>query len=113
MAVAVVVWGLAGLAVGFLLSLLASRLPDRRPLLAWPPRCHANREPLALAEYAPIVGFVGQRGRCRHCGAALDGRYPVVEALCALSFGLLWWRFGLSTEVFIGSFYAAILWLIF
>lgn len=113
MALGASLWALVGLAVGYLVSVLASRLPDRRPLTRWPPRCHAGHEPLSPREWAPLLGYLSQRGRCRHCGAALDARYPAVEALCAVSFGLLWWRFGASLETGIGSLYAAVLWLVF
>src|SRR5262245_46325751 len=106
-------WAALGLAVGGLLSLLASRLPVDAPLTRWPPRSHAGGERLGLLAALPVAGWLAQRGRCRHCGGRLDPRYPVTEALCALTFGLLWWRFGASPETLIGSLYAAVLWLIF
>lgn len=112
-ALAALLWGAVGLLVGGVLSVLASRLPGRLPLLGWPPRCHANREPLEPRDVLPVVGWLAQGGVCRHCGGRLDFRYPLMEALCGLTFGLLWWRFGPGAEALIGSLYAAVLWLIF
>ncbi len=110
-------WAALGLLVGGIVSFLASRLPAPslgRPLrLGGPLRCHAGGEPLAPLDLIPVVGWLLQRGRCRHCGRPIDARFPLTEALCALTFGLLWWRFGPSIELLVGSLYAASLWLIF
>lgn len=53
------------------------------------PRCGRRLGPLELV---PIVSWLVQRGRCRGCGAAIAARYPLVEGLVALGFGLMAWR---------------------
>ena len=115
-ATGLVLWTVLGLLTGSLVSWLAARLPFDRPLWRWPAHCHGKGEALALWQLVPVVGYLLQRGRCARCGAAIDARYPITEALCALSFGLIWARFSelaSPATLLIGSFYAAVLWLVF
>jgi leader peptidase (prepilin peptidase)/N-methyltransferase len=44
----------------------------------------------------PLVGFLAQRGRCRHCGQPIPKVFPLVELLTALSFVALVWRYGVT-----------------
>jgi leader peptidase (prepilin peptidase)/N-methyltransferase len=38
------------------------------------------------------------RGRCRHCGAAISARYPLIELACATWAVLSWLKLGLGPE---------------
>lgn len=44
---------------------------------------------IAPRDNVPVVSWLLLRGRCRHCRAAIHWRYPVVEAVTALLFGLV------------------------
>lgn len=59
------------------------------------PKCGHN---LAPWENIPILSFVLLRGRCRGCRTAISWQYPVVEALTALLFGLVVWRYGVTLQ---------------
>jgi len=50
---------------------------------------------IANRDNVPIVSWLLLRGRCRHCGARISPRYPIVEALTALFFAVVGARFGL------------------
>ncbi len=75
-----------GAVVGSFASVCISRLP-RRESIVWPgsrcPRCAA---PIRWYDNIPILSFVALRGRCRHCGAAISARYPLLEALMGVLF---------------------------
>ncbi|MFP4130430.1 MAG: prepilin peptidase [Halorhodospira sp.] len=98
--------GLLGLVVGSFLNVVSHRLPEmlqRRwraeaqavlgedagaeaapPAyhLGWPPsHCPQCGNRLGALENIPLLSYLAQRGRCRHCGARIPGRYPIVEAL--------------------------------
>ena len=45
-------------------------------------------------ENIPVVSYVLLRGRCRHCGAGISKRYPIVEAFTAALSGYAAWHFG-------------------
>jgi leader peptidase (prepilin peptidase)/N-methyltransferase len=57
-------------------------------------RCPACGHQLAWHENIPLLGWLRLKGRCSACGAAISPRYPLIEALTAVLFGAIGWRFG-------------------
>ena len=57
------------------------------------PTCH---HPISALENIPIVSWLALRGRCSACKTVISVRYPLVEALTDVLFGLAAWRFGAS-----------------
>jgi leader peptidase (prepilin peptidase)/N-methyltransferase len=57
-------------------------------------RCPHCARPITALENIPIISFLLLRGRCKGCGTAISWRYPIVEALTGLLFGLVAWQFG-------------------
>jgi leader peptidase (prepilin peptidase) / N-methyltransferase len=87
---AVVEIGLAailGAVIGSFLNVVIHRLPRQESLVAPGSRCPACATPIAPRDNVPVVSWVVLRGRCRHCGASISPRYPVVELLTAATFG--------------------------
>jgi leader peptidase (prepilin peptidase)/N-methyltransferase len=84
---AIVVSGMAGLVVGSFLNVVVYRLPRRMSVVRPPSHCPSCGAQLTLVDLVPVLSWVALRGRCRHCGAPISGRYPVVElatgVLCA------------------------------
>ena len=84
---------LLGAIVGSFLNVVIYRLPrgaffsDGARSVCANPEC---RQPIRWFDNVPIFGWLCLRGRARCCGFAISGRYPLVEALTALLFGLLW-----------------------
>jgi len=74
---------LLGACIGSFLNVVAWRLP-RQESVVMPrshcPRCGTN---LAWFENVPVLSWLLLRAHCRHCGAAISGRYPAVELLCS------------------------------
>ena len=74
---------LLGACSGSFLNVVAWRLP-RQESVVMPrshcPRCGTN---LAWFENVPVLSWLLLRAHCRHCGAAISGRYPAVELLCS------------------------------
>ncbi|MCL2161637.1 MAG: A24 family peptidase [Betaproteobacteria bacterium] len=62
------------------------------------PRSHCPHcgHAISMLENIPLVSYLFQRGRCRHCQAAISARYPLVELLSATLSGYAAWRFGVS-----------------
>ncbi len=74
-----------------------AEIPAARFDLAWPrSHCPACGHRLRAAENVPLLSWLAQRGRCRACGAAIPGRYPLVELGGALVAAAALWRFGLG-----------------
>lgn len=83
-----------GAVLGSFLNVLIHRLPRGESIVA--PRSHCPRcgTPIAPWDNVPVVSYLALRGRCRHCGAAISPRYPIVELAAALLLASLVWRFG-------------------
>lgn len=70
------------------------------------PHCHA---PVARRYNIPLLGFVLLHGRCAVCSMSIPMRYPLLEGLTALVFGMVAWRYGASMETVYGCVFAAFL----
>ena len=57
-------------------------------------RCPHCGHLIGAYENIPVVSYVPLRGRCRHCGAGISKRYPIVEAFTAALSGYAAWHFG-------------------
>jgi leader peptidase (prepilin peptidase)/N-methyltransferase len=110
--------GLLGLMVGSFLNVVIHRLPIMMER-DWAAQCAELKgeaapvvEPLSLArprsrcphcghqitalENIPVISWLVLRGRCKACAAPISLRYPLVEALTGLLFGLAAWHFGFT-----------------
>lgn len=96
-----------GLAAGTATNLLLYRIPRELPPLRRP-HCVRCGHPLGW-EALPLLGFLLQRGRCRHCQQAIPWTFPLVELLTALVFATLVWRHGLSALAALYAFFALVL----
>ena len=110
--------GLIGLVTGSFLKVVIHRLPIMMER-DWAAQCAELKgeaapavEPLSLArprsrcphcghqitalENIPVISWLVLRGRCKACAAPISLRYPLIEALTALLFGLAAWHFGFT-----------------
>ena len=93
MSTATILWSIPiGLVVGTLLTMVIDRVPDDLTLLGRP-RCPHCEVSLGARELVPVVSWVAQRGRCRHCSEHLTVAYPLVELATAAAFALAAARF--------------------
>ncbi len=98
---------IVGLLVGGVLNVLADTLPSQARLRTpFCTQCDAPRRPSAWLATAGYL--LGQR-RCADCGAPWPRRYVLVELTTAVTFALLYNRFGLTGHMLLLSVYMAIL----
>lgn len=101
---------LFGMAVGSFLNVCIYRLP--RPLSLIRPRsmCPSCQAKIAFYDNIPVLSYLWLRGRCRHCGAAISLRYPMVEVVSGLFAVAILIHYGLSWEaLFLYALVAALL----
>ncbi len=113
-------WGVVGLMIGSFLNVVIHRLPimmqrdtdnyiaaerdeplpHTQPYNLIVPRsaCTSCGHRLSALENIPLLSWLFLRGRCRHCGASVSARYPLVEALTALLSAWVVWRIGSGFE---------------
>lgn len=82
-----------GACVGSFLNVCILRWPLGISIIHPASRCSACGVKIPFSLNVPILGFFLLRGRARCCGAHLDPRYPVVEALTAVLFLGLWFLY--------------------
>ncbi len=83
-----------GLVLGSFLNVVIYRLP-RGISIVWPPsHCPVCKHRLSWKDNIPLFSYLWLRGRCRYCGARISPQYPLIEALNALVYLALAWRFG-------------------
>jgi leader peptidase (prepilin peptidase)/N-methyltransferase len=98
------VGGGLGLIAGSFLSTLVVRWPQGRSIAAGRSACDRCGATLSPFELVPLASYAIARGRCRHCGGAIDWRHPASEAAAALigaaSLGLHGGADGLAGAIF-------------
>ncbi|ADG07740.1 prepilin peptidase [Kyrpidia tusciae] len=91
-----------GLIIGSFLNVVAYRLPRGDSVVFPPSRCPRCGARIRPRDLIPVVSWVWLRGRCRDCGGTISWRYPAVEGLTALLWGLAAWWYGWSWETALG-----------
>ncbi|MEB3264672.1 MAG: prepilin peptidase [Synechococcus sp.] len=74
---------LLGACLGSFLNVVAWRLPRQESVVHPGSHCPRCGTALSWAENIPVLSWLLQRGRCRHCQAPIALRYPAVELLTA------------------------------
>lgn len=79
--IALVFGFLFGAAIGSFLNVVIYRVPRGQSIVSPPSHCPSCGHRIAWYENLPIVSYLVLRGRCAHCDAGIDLRYPAVELL--------------------------------
>lgn len=85
-----------GAVMGSFLNCAVWRIARGEPFTRGRSRCPACGHTLSAAELVPVLSWVIQRGRCKHCGAKISIRYPLTEVAFALTTVLCLLRFDLT-----------------
>jgi prepilin signal peptidase PulO-like enzyme (type II secretory pathway) len=97
------------LAVGSFLNVVAARVPLQRSVVSPPSACMQCGTEIAWYDNIPVVSWLLLRGRCRTCGTGISWRYPAVELATALLVAACFWKFGVTWDAAIASFFCAVL----
>jgi leader peptidase (prepilin peptidase)/N-methyltransferase len=79
---------LFGLLIGSFLNVCIFRLPRDMSVVGPRSLCPHCEKTIRWYDNIPVLSFVLLRGKCRDCGAAIPWRYPIVEILTGIGFGL-------------------------
>jgi len=90
---------LLGLLIGSFLNVVIWRLPRGESLSHPGSHCPGCGHAVRPYDNVPVVSWLLLRGRCRDCGARISPRYPLVELLTGVLFGVMAWEFGATWEL--------------
>lgn len=100
---------LYGLCIGSFLNVIIYRLPIGLSIAKGRSMCPQCGHTLHAPDLVPLFSFLALRGKCRYCGGAISGRYPAVEGLTGLAFGLCAAVYGMSLYAVLLCVYASAL----
>ncbi|WP_312702227.1 prepilin peptidase [Sedimentibacter sp.] len=100
---------LYGLIIGSFLNVCIYRIP-REESIAWPgshcPRCNHN---LSWYDNIPLLSYITLKGKCRYCGTGISAQYPLVEALNAVLYIVMYVKFGFGVDFVFYSLISSVL----
>jgi len=91
---------LFGLIFGSFLNVCIYRLPKDKSIVTPPSSCPGCNNRIQWYDNIPVLSFILLMGRCRNCKAVISLRYPLVEIMTAVTFALLYLKFGLTLAFF-------------
>jgi leader peptidase (prepilin peptidase)/N-methyltransferase len=101
--------GVFGAILGSFLNVCVHRLPRGESVVRPRSRCPACGHGIAWYDNVPLLSWLALRARCRHCGAPISVRYPVVELAVALIWaGSVAWL-GLSSDALAAAVFVTLL----
>jgi leader peptidase (prepilin peptidase) / N-methyltransferase len=95
---------LGGAVIGSFLATLVIRWPQGRSIAHGRSACDICHRTVAMIDLMPLLSWLLLRGRCRHCGSAIDGLHPICELMAAVIGGVALYLspdiFGLALALF-------------
>lgn len=76
-----------GLVLGSFYNVVIWRIPRKKSIISPRSHCPQCKNNLSYSELIPVISFLLQKGKCRHCEAKIGVQYPIVELLTGLLFG--------------------------
>jgi leader peptidase (prepilin peptidase)/N-methyltransferase len=98
-----------GLLIGSFLNVVAYRLPRGESLVTPRSRCTTCGTEVRSIDNVPLLSWLFLRGRCRHCSSQISARYPLVELLTAVVFGVVVLARGVNDDLALYLPFAAML----
>lgn len=77
--------------VGSFLNVVIYRVPRGESVVFPRSHCPACGHRLSASELVPVFSYLGQKGKCRHCAAAISPQYLAVELLTGVLFFYAAW----------------------
>jgi leader peptidase (prepilin peptidase)/N-methyltransferase len=98
-----------GAVIGSFLNVCIYRIPREKSIIHPPSSCPNCGRPVKFYDNIPLASYVLMKGRCRSCGVRISAKYPIVEALTALLFVVLYTHLGLTFELFVFMTFTSVL----
>lgn len=90
-----------GLLIGSFLNVVIYRMPRElslvHPSRSFCPNCYSD---LTFFSLMPVLGYIFQGGKCKHCALPISMQYPLIETITAILATFTVWWFGATPDLF-------------
>lgn len=98
-----------GTVFGSFYNVVGYRLPKGESIISPPSHCPNCNTKLGPLELFPVLSYLIQKGRCKHCKTKISSFYTVFELLTGILFVLAYLSFGFSKELIIALTFISML----
>jgi len=92
-----------GVSIGSFLNVLIYRLPKGKSIVLPASHCPKCQVELAFYHNIPIISWLILKGRCSFCNSKISIQYPIIEIITGAIFIILYFKYGISYELFLVS----------
>ena len=103
-----IVFFIFGLLFGSFYNVVAYRIPKKESIVFPSSHCTTCGHKLTALELIPVISFLIQGGKCKHCGEKVSWFYTIFELLTGILFMLSYLIFGMSIELVISLIFVSI-----
>lgn len=96
-----IIFFIFGLIFGSFFQVVGLRLPRGESIIKPASHCTKCDRNLKWYELIPILSYIIQGGKCRHCKNHISIKYPLYELLTGICFALCYIVFGFTTDIII------------
>ncbi len=90
-----------GLFMGSFFTVVGLRLPREENFISNRSYCDSCHHSLSFLDMIPLFSYIFLRGKCRYCKEKIDNLSTYMELFTGILFGLSYYVFGFSYELFI------------
>ena len=90
-----------GTIFGSFYNVVGYRLPKGESIIFPPSHCTNCNHRLTALELVPVLSYIFQKGKCKHCHQKISLFYPIFELLTGILFVLCYISFGLTLTLII------------
>lgn len=87
-----------GLIIGSFLNVLILRIPEKEDFVAERSHCMNCGYQLAWYDMIPVFSYLFLKGKCRKCGQPISKQYPIIEALNAVLYFVVFYVNGITFQ---------------
>ena len=103
-----IIFYILGAVISSFLCVIGFRLPQNIDFVKGSSKCDTCKHKLGFFEKIPILSYLFQLGKCRHCKNSIPVIIPICEILGASLFSFSFYKFGFSYNLIVALLIAAL-----
>ena len=90
-----------GISIGSFLNVLIYRIPKGESIVLPASHCPKCQVELKFYHNIPIISWLILKGKCSFCNSNISIQYPIIELITGIIFLVFYFKFGISSELFL------------